>query len=102
MCNNKWIIITNICLLFARITIDIQIKILTSDILTCNIIFIFTNISLIIILFLNQYIIMLYSLIILSILQIIELSIFIYRRAKQITDFLDIKIFCVNNQSVQI
>ena len=100
--DNKWIIITNICLLFARITIDIQIKILTSDILTCNIIFIFTNISLIIILFLNQYIIMLYSLIILSILQIIELSIFIYRRAKQITDFLDIKIFCVNNQSVQI
>ena len=100
--DNKWIIITNICLLFARITIDIQIKILTSDILTCNIIFIFTNISLIIILLLNQYIIMLYSLIILSILQIIELSIFIYRRAKQITDFLDIKIFCVNNQSVQI
>ena len=100
--DNKWIIITNICLLFARITIDIQIKILTSDILTCNIVFIFINISLIIILILNQYMIMLYSLILLSILQIIELSIFIYRRAKQITDFLDIKIFCVNNQSVQI
>jgi ethanolaminephosphotransferase len=100
--DNKWIIITNICLLFARITIDIQIKILTSDILTCNIVFIFINISLIIILISNQYMIMLYSLILLSILQIIELSIFIYRRAKQITDFLDIKIFCVNNQSVQI
>ena len=100
--DNKWIILTNISLLFARITIDIHIKILTSDILTCNIMFIFTNISLIFILFLHNYMIMLYSLIILFIIQSIELSIFIFRRAKQITDYLEIKIFCVNNQNVLI
>ena len=100
--DNKWIILSNISLLFARITIDIQIKILTSDILTCNIMFIFTNVSLILILFVNIYNVMLYCLIILFIIQAVELSIFIFRRAKQITDFLEIRIFCVNNQTVQI
>ena len=101
--DNKWIILSNICLLFARITIDIQIKILTTEVLTCNIMFIFTNISLILILFLNIPIVMLYSLIVLCTIQVVELAIFIYRRAKQITDFLEIRIFCVNNnQSMQI
>ena len=38
---------TNACLLFARLTIDIQIKILTADLISCNIMFIFTNIALI-------------------------------------------------------
>ena len=33
--DNKWIILGNICLLFALITIDIQIKILTADFITC-------------------------------------------------------------------
>ena len=99
---NKYIILSNICLLFARITIDIQIKILTYDILTCNVMFIFTNISLILILFLDMYMLMLYGLIIIFIAQAIELSIFIFKRAKQITDFLEIRIFCVNNQSIQI
>ena len=100
--DNKWIIIGNICLLFARITIDIQVKTLTADLLKCNIMFIFTNIALILILFINMYMVMLNFLIILFVIQAIELSIFIFRRAKQITDFLDIKIFCVNNQNIQI
>ena len=100
--NNKWIILSNISLLFARLTIDIQIKILTNDKFSCNIIFLFTNISLIISLFLNSYIITFYVLIILFIIQVIELSIFIFKRAKQITDFLEIKIFCVNDQVVKI
>ena len=98
----KSIILTNISLLFARITIEIHIKILTSDIFTCNIIFIFTNIILIFSLVINEYLVTLYILIILFIIQAIELSIFIYKRVKQITDFLEIKIFCVNNQIVQI
>ena len=100
--DNKWIILSNISLLFARITIDIQVKILTNDILACNIMFFFTNISLILSLFINMYMITLYVLIILFIIQAVELSIFIFRRAKQITDFLEIRIFCVNNQNVQI
>ena len=100
--DNKWIILSNISLLFARITIDIQVKILTNDILACNIMFFFTNISLILSLFINMYMITLYALIILFIIQAVELSIFIFRRAKQITDFLEIRIFCVNVQAVQI
>ena len=99
---NKWILLFNISLLFARITIDIQIKILTNDILTCNIMFIFTNITLILILFIKHYTITLYILIILFIIQAVELSIFIFRRAKQITDFLEIRIFCVKEQAIQI
>ena len=93
---------SNVCLLFARITIDIQIKILTADLISCNIMFIFTNIALIFLLFIDMYMVMLYALIILLIIQAIELSIFIFRRAKQITDFLEIKIFCIKNQNVQI
>ena len=100
--DNKWIILSNICLLFARITIDIQIKILTADFITCNIMFMFTNAALILILFIPMYMVMYYILVILFIIQAVELSIFIFRRAKQITDFLEIKIFCVNNQSIQI
>ena len=100
--DNKWIILSNVCLLFARITIDIQIKILTADLISCNIMFIFTNIALIFLLFIDMYMVMLYALIILLIIQAIELSIFIFRRAKQITDFLEIKIFCIKNQNVQI
>ena len=36
------------------------------------------------------------TLLVLMILQILELSAFIYIRAKQITDYLNIRIFCVN------
>ena len=100
--DNKWLILCNISLLFARITIDVQIKILTSDKLTCNIIFIISNISLISTLFIDIYIINLFILTVLLVLQSVELSIFIYKRAKQILDFLEIRLFCINNQSTQI
>ena len=100
--DNKWLMLCNISLLFARITIDIQIKILTSDKLTCNIIFIISNISLISTLFIDIYIINLFILTVLLVLQSVELSIFIYKRAKQILDFLEIRLFCINNQSTQI
>ena len=94
--DNKWLIFSNICLLFARITMDIQVKILTLERLSCNIMYNFTNISLIFSLFLDVYIVMLYSLYVLLLLQAIELAIFIVRRAKQITDYLEIRIFCIN------
>ena len=94
--DNKWLVLGNISLLFARITMDIQIKILTLELLSCNIMYNFTNISLIFSLFLDVYIVMLYSLIVVLIIQAIELAIFIFRRAKQITDYLNIKIFCIN------
>ena len=75
---------------------DIQIKILTQQSLSCNIMFNFTNISFIFCLFLNVYLVMLYALMVLMILQFVELAIFIVRRAKQITDYLQIRIFCIN------
>ena len=99
---NKWIIISNACLLFARVTIDIQIKILTLDVLTCNIMFVITNFTFILSLFIQVDIVLLYTLILLLVAQMTELSIFIYKRAKEITDFLEIRIFCINNPHAQI
>ena len=99
---NKWIILVNACLIFARVTIDIQIKILTADNLTCNIMFVFSNFAFFLSLFIQSRLVILYTLIFLLIAQMTELSIFIYKRAKEITDFLKIRIFCINNQATQI
>ena len=93
---NKWVVLTNACLLFARLTIDIQIKILTTDVLTCNIMTIFTNLVFILSLFIHIDIVLIYTLFLLLVAQIVELAIFIYKRAKEITDFLGIRIFCIN------
>ena len=94
--DNKSLVLGNICLLFARITMDIQVKILTQQPLSCNIMYNFTNISFIFSLFLNVYLVMLYALMVLLILQFVELAIFIIRRARQITNYLQIRIFCIN------
>ena len=94
--DNKYLVLSNISLLFARITMDIQVKILTQQKLSCNIMYNFTNIFFILSLFLDIYIVMLYALILLMILQAVELAVFIIRRAKQITDYLQIRIFCIN------
>jgi len=64
--------------------------------------FIFTNVALIITLFINVYTIILFALRILFVAQAVELAIFVFRKAKQISEFLEIRIFCVNNQAVQI
>ena len=100
--DNKWVIISNACLIFARVTIDIQVKILTLDKLTCNIMFVFSNFAFILSLFLQSYEVILYTLILLLVAQATELGIFIFKRAKQITDFLKIRIFCINNLHTQI
>lgn len=101
---NKWIVLCNASLIFARITIDIQVKIITMGNLTCNVMFIISNFIFITSLFVHVDIIKLYYLILLFVTQIVELVIFIYRRAKEITDFLEIKIFCINynNQLYQV
>ena len=97
--DNKGLILCNICLLFARITIDIQVKILTKQPLSCNTMYNFINISFILSLFIDNYIVMLYALMVLFLVQSIELMIFIFRRAKQITEYLKIRIFCINQTS---
>ena len=92
----------NACILFARVTIDVQIKILTMDTLTCNIMFVFSNFAFILSLFIHFDIVILYTLTLLLVVQMTELSIFVFRRAKEITDYLRIRIFCIKNQPTQI
>ena len=100
--DHKWIILVNACLIFARVTIDIQVKILTLSNLTCNIMYFFTNIAFIFSLFIHVDIMKMYFLMLLLVAQATELTFFIFRRAKEITDFLEIRIFCINNPPIQI
>jgi ethanolaminephosphotransferase len=93
----KWLILCNACLIFARVTIDIQIKILTLDSLGCNYMIFFSNIFYIFSVVIPSTITRYYSLLILFVLQALELSAFIYIRAKEITKYLKIRIFCVSN-----
>jgi len=96
--NYKWLVICNSCLIFARITIETQIKILTMDSLSCNFMIFLSNMiyifsGIIPITKINYY--LLFGLLC---TQALELSAFIYIRAKEITDYLNIRIFCVNIQ----
>ena len=92
----KWLILSNSCLLFARVTIDIQIKILTMDTLGCNFMIFLSNIVYIFSVILPYSNIIYYVLLILLSVQCLELAIFIFIRAKEITNYLNIRIFCVN------
>ena len=93
--NTKWILIINSCLIFARVTLDIQIKIATMDSFKCNFMFIYSNIILIISLFMQNYVYIFYLLGFSAIFQIAELMVFIFFRAKEITDHLGIRIFII-------
>ena len=93
--NSKWILIVNSCLIFARVTIDIQIKIATMDSFKCNFMFIFSNIILISTIFIQNYVFIFYLLGFSSIFQISELLVFIFFRAREITDHLGIRIFVI-------
>ena len=94
--NNKGIVLICMCLLFARITMDLQIRIVTQDIIKGNYYIIFISLLLMFSLFFNQenYILLFLSFV--AFIQSLELAIFIYKRSIQITDFLNIKIFKIN------
>ena len=94
--NYKWLILCNSCLIFARITIDIQIKILTLDTLGCNYMILISNIIYIMTITFHSTLIKYYVLLVLFALQSSELGYFIYVRAKEITTYLNIRIFCIN------
>ena len=94
--NYKWLILCNSCLIFARITIDIQIKILTLDILGCNYIIFISNLIYIMTITFHSETIKYYVLLLLFALQSAELGAFIYVRANEITNYLNIRIFCIN------
>ena len=93
--NTKWIVILNSCFLFARMTLDIQIKIATMDSFKCNFMFIFSNLAFIISIFITNDVYNFYFLGFTAIFQFAELSVFIYFRAYEITEFLEIRVFCV-------
>ena len=95
--NVKWLVIFNSCILFARVTIDLQIKIATMDSFKCSLIFILSNMALIISLFIKNNQFNFYFLGIYGIFQFAELAVFIYFRANEITDFLGIRIFCIES-----
>ena len=97
---SKWILILNTSLIFARVTLDMQIKIATMDIFECNIMFVFSNLIFIISIIIDVYIINYYWLIVLAMLQGVELVFFIFLRAKQITEFLDVEIFDVEKHEL--
>ena len=95
----KWLIIGNACLIFARITLDIQIKILTMDVIGCNYMVFLSNIIYIFSVTIPSKKIEYYILLGLLVLQILELCAFIFIRTREITNYLNIRIFCVNNPS---
>ena len=93
--SKKWMVIANCCLIFARVTLDTQIKIATMDSFKCNFMFLFSNIILISSIFIMNYIFLFYLLGFLMIFQFSELVVFIFFRAREITDHLGIKIFVI-------
>lgn len=92
----NWIILINCSLLFARITMDTQIKIVTLDTVGCNFMFIFSNVLFIASIFIYSTRFDLYLLCGLASAQFAELAMFIYFRANEITDYLGIKIFRIS------
>ena len=93
---NTWIVLSNSCLIFARVTIDILVKMSTMDVLKCNIMYVFANIIYVgsFILFTSDFI-RYYVLLFLFLVQSTELAVFIFFRAREITKYLGIRIFCV-------
>lgn len=91
-----WLILVNSMALFARVTLDMQVKIATIDTLSCNFMFIFSNVFYIISIFITNMNWNFYLLCALAAVQIAEMSMFIYLRADQITEYLGIKIFVIS------
>lgn len=94
----KWIIFSCMCLLFARVTMDLQIRIVTADTIKGNYFIVFINILLILSFFFNLYRDKLYILCGICTMQIAELTMFIIIRSNEITNYLGIKIFKINPQ----
>ena len=93
--------ILNSCLLFARVTLDIQIKIVTMDSFKCSLIYVISNIALMISIFIKNDEYNFYFFGITGIFQFAELAVFIYFRANEITEFLGIRIFCIESHEIE-
>ena len=100
--NTKWILIVNACLIFARVTLDIQIKMATIDTYKCNFMFFFSNIIFISTLFIKDNLLIFYLLGFSAIFQAAELTVFIFFRAKEITEHLGIQIFVIQPHDTNV
>lgn len=92
----NWAVIINGWLIFARVTIDTQIRIVTLDTVACNFMFIFSNVLYFASIFVYSTRYNLYLLCGLAAAQFAELATFIYFRANEITDYLGIKMFKIS------
>ena len=100
--NTKWILIVNACLIFARVTLDIQIKMATIDTYKCNFMFFFSNIIFLSTLFIQDNLLIFYLLGFSVIFQAAELAVFIFFRAKEITEHLGIQIFVIQPHDTNV
>ena len=97
---NKGLILLNASCIFARVCVDLQIKICTMDVPSCCMLYIFSNVTFVFSLFTYFDFIRYWVLLILFIVQGVELSFFVFIRAREISKYLDIKIFCIKEKSV--
>ena len=67
------------------------------DSFKCSLMFVISNIALVISIFIKNELYNFYYLGIVGIFQFAELTVFIYFRANEITDFLSIRVFCVQS-----
>ena len=93
---NKWIIILVSGFLFARETIDLQIKIVTMDKVKVNFFVFLMNILIIFSFFIEREKYKIFFLYVICTMEISELIMFIILRANEITNFLGIKILTIN------
>ena len=99
-----WLVYVISCLLFARVTMDVQVRIVTMDQLKCNVFVTIINLMIVgsFAIFVDKY--KFWSLGVIAVMQFTELAMFIILRARQITTFLGIRIFVIkpNNQVANI
>ena len=92
---SKWVVILNSCVLFARVTLETQIKIATMDIFKCNSMLIYSSLLFIISSFISHFFLNLGFLVFLAFFQILEITVLIYIRANEIANYLEIQIFTI-------
>ena len=97
---SKWVVILNSCLLFARVTLETQIKIATMDTFKCNCMLIYSSLLFILSLFISSFFINLGFLVFLALSQILEITVLIYIRANEIANYLEINIFSIEYHGV--
>lgn len=98
--HNCWIIMLCSCLLFARMTIDLQIKIVTMGKPRLNIIVIFSNAFIMMTWFIHLFNLKFYFLSGIAVMQGTELMMFIIFRSREISSYLGIKIFSTTPANV--